>query len=706
MSDLIPPRPLRVRRTAEGAAEIALPLPIRWRARRRGYALVFWLGGTISRNGRFVDRSGRPLGPATLEPGTTGAFVPKGAVALLLPDAPTDLTIGYFPRTKVELKLHAFAAGRFAPSSVLKRWKAATIAARDLRGLHGALLQAGPAHAQEQAAFYRAYRARFVEDFATVPPKEAAPPLAFISAVTAAADVARVAVALAGQSDGNWQWVILHPEGAPPVLPPSDARIRLVAHAAPEGPEAFNAASALVPAALVAPLDPHGTPTRDAVAMIRAAFAAHPGCALLYTDEERLDETGTPVDGLFKPAFNRHLLRSLDYVGALRVFSPARLAEIGGARAHFGAAWAYDLLLRATEPLDPARILHLPRVAFSRPPEMGDGTFAPHVVADAAAALKAATGVAEVEATAGRLQPVYPLPEDAPLVSFVIPTRDRADLLGLALRSMIALTRYRNFEIVVVDNGSVEPATFALFEEIKAAWPRTVIVRDDGGFNYPRICNLGVEAASGSLISLLNNDIEVVEPGWLDEMVALAALPGTGVVGAKLLFPDRSIQHAGVICGLFDYAAHWFAHADQDEPGYQGRLHSRQNLSAVTAACLLISRACWETIGPLDAERFAEDCNDIDLCLRAVAAGYELVWTPFACLIHHESASRGKRRSKAHRERLKAQRRRFVERWRSESLIDPHYNPNLRRKSLYAALAKAPEGPREARTCAVPKPLT
>ncbi|OYX88781.1 MAG: hypothetical protein B7Y75_00130 [Azorhizobium sp. 35-67-5] len=301
----------------------------------------------------------------------------------------------------------------------------------------------------------------------------------------------------------------------------------------------------------------------------------------------------------------------------------------------------------------------------------------------------------------GAVRPHLSPPKERPLVSLIIPTRDRADLLGMALRSLIAMTAYRDFEIVIVDNGSVMPETFALFEEIKAIWPATQVVRDDGAFNYPRICNAGVAAARGEMICLLNNDIEVVEAEWLDEMVALASTPRTGIVGAKLLFPDRTLQHAGVVVGLFRYAAHGFSHAAEDLPGPFGRLASRVNVSAVTGACLMISRACWDRIGPLDAERFAEDCNDIDLCLRARRAGYEVVWTPFACLIHHESASRGRRRTKAHRERLKAQRRRMEALWHTRTLVDPHYNPNLARSSLHAALAEAPEGPRDPRTDAI-----
>ncbi|GGF60510.1 hypothetical protein GCM10007301_20320 [Azorhizobium oxalatiphilum] len=708
MPDPIPPRWLRARRTSGGQAEFQLPPGVRLKVRRRGYAFVLVLaGGPVEAYGAFRDKTGRNLGPAQLSAPASGVFIPEGAASLVLEQADPSLRVGYFPRSKVGLKLHAFANGVFAARSILKRWRMAGAAARDLRGTHGALIQAGPAHQAEQTQFYRRYRERFVGGFPEVPAAEAAPRLTFISTFSTIADFKLAQDALQQQTDSRWNWLVSVPAASQQGVQQSVAdgvRVRLLT-AGDDPAEDFNAALAAVgnAAELVAPLDMRGRVTRDAVAIIRAGFAAHADCRLLYTDEERLDAEGLPAEGLFKPAYNRHLLRSIDYVGQLWAVHNERLTEIGGARIGFGGAWRYDLLLRAADPLPAAVIRHVPRVAYARTPDMGDGSFPPDAVEAASRALAGVTGT-EVMASGGRLRPVYAVPEQKPLVSFVIPTRDRADLLGLTLRSMIALTRYRDFEIIVVDNGSVQPETFALFDEIKALWPATKIVRDDGDFNYPRICNNGVDAASGSLICLLNNDMEVVEPGWLDEMVALASLPGVGVVGAKLLFPDRTIQHAGVIAGLFAYAGHWFAHSAADAPGIGSRLRSRQNLSAVTGACLMISRTCWDAIGPLDAERFAEDCNDIDLCLRAVAAGHELVWTPFACIIHHESASRGKRRAKAHRERLKAQRARFEARWHASTLVDPHYNPNLRRKSLYATLAAAPEGSLEPRLSRVPRP--
>lgn len=705
MPELIPPRWLRIVRTGATPPTIALPLSIRIKVRAKGVVFVFALAGTDGPLDLvFKDAAGADLSRAQIRGAQSAAFVPKGAVAVALPATANAVRLGYFPRSKLGLKLHAFFAGRFPSSGIAKRWRTAGAAARDLRGSHGALLQGSPAHRQEQAQDYRRYRARYVEDF-TASPAGADLKLTFVTTLPAnGADLTACRDALLAQTDGNWEWLVASADRHVSAGLASDPRVRVLTASTPDPAPAFNSALTQATGSLVVRLDPAGRPTRDAVAMIRAAFAAHSDCQWLYTDEERLDGDGRPLEGIFKPAFNRHLLRSVDYIGSACAFRSTLLAQLGGARSGFGDAYGYDLRLRAAEAVGASGIYHVPRVAFSRMPDHPGDIFDPDTVEAAAAALREASGVTQVLQAEGRLRPVYGVPDAAPLVSFVIPTRDRADLLGLALRSLIALTRYRAFEIIIVDNGSSEPETFALFDEIKELWPATQVIRDDGGFNYPRICNAGVDAASGSLICLLNNDIEVVEPGWLDEMVALASLPGAGIVGAKLLFPDRTIQHAGVIAGLFAYAGHWFAHATATAGGYEDRLHSRQNLSAVTGACLLIRRDCWDRIGPLDAERFAEDCNDIDLCLRAMAGGYEVVWTPFACLVHHESASRGRRRAKAHRERLKAQRARFEARWHVSTLVDPHYNPNLRRKSLYATLAVAPEGSRAPRTASVAPP--
>lgn len=682
-------------RAAKDGARFALPLAMRLGLARQGGAFMLAWDGTAT-SLTLLDGSGGFLGQVPVTPGETGLFLPAGTAALRVPVAGR---MGLYPRTKLGLKLHAMLSGHFPGLSALRRWREAGATARDLRAVHAARLENSDARRYERAAAYRRYRARFVEDFTEVAEAGSAPRLCILGPLGADLTQAKARLAaLRAQTDPAWRFIAFLPADAPAPLTEwaeaqARAEPRLVLRRAEDCPATglTHEAETLEDGLLC--LLPHaGVPTRDAVAMLRAAFAHHPQAVAVYTDEERTGSDGQPEAGLFKPAFNRHLLRATDYVGALLAVRTEAFRAAGGLHGGLGPVTLHEFHLRLLEPLAAEQILHIPRIAFSAPEP------APVDPRLSAEAVESVLGTEVDVLPGGHLRPRVPLPKTPPLVSFIIPTRDRADLLGVALRTLIETTAYRAFEIVIVDNGSVEAETFALFEETKRAWPDTVIVRDDGGFNYPRICNAGVAASRGELICLLNNDIEVVEPGWLEEMVALASAPRTGIVGARLLFGNRTIQHAGVVVGLFRYAAHWFSHAAPDVPGPFGRLQVRSNVSAVTGACLMISRACWERIGPLDAERFAEDCNDIDLCLRARRAGFEVVWTPFATLLHHESASRGRRRSKAHRERLKAQRRRMEDLWQTRTMVDPHYNPNLSRTSLHAALAEAPEGPREPRT--------
>lgn len=687
-------------------------LPLAWRLRLAmgGCAFILALVDPADPDGEqraeltFLSASGLDLAQADAKGPRCALFIPKGTTRILA-RSQQPLRLGLFPRSKVALKLHTFVRGRLSDAPIRRRWTEAGAAARDLRGIHAALLESSPARLAEQAVRYRRYRSAHVGDFPDVAPPSKELRLTFLSVLAASTTRAQVRStldALNGQTDREWEWVLTATHDAPADLPAWVAKMiadtpgcRLVTVTDPaEG--AVSHALASVAGGLVAELPLSGYPTRDAVAMIRATFAEHAACEVVYTDEERIDSQGRPQVGLFKPAFNRHLLRSTDYLGHIVA---ARADTLRRAPRRWMDGGRHMLRLAILDALPPCAIRHIPRVAFTN----SGPCRTPSSPLEASAAARI-LGV-EVDVTdEGFLKAHYPIPQPDPLVSIVIPTRDRADLMGMALRSLITRTDYKNFEIIIVDNGSVEDKTFALFDEIKNAWPRTTIIRDDGDFNYPRICNAGVAAAQGSIFCLLNNDIEVVDGGWLAEMVALCALPRTGVVGAKLLFPDHSIQHAGVIVGLFRYAAHWFSHASEHAPGPFGRLVNRTNVSAVTGACLVISRACWDEVGPLDAIRFAEDCNDIDLCLRARHAGYEVVWTPFACLVHHESASRGRRRARAHRNRLKAQRQRMEALWHTSTLVDPHYNPNLSRTSLHAALACAPQGPRDSRTDAIPAP--
>ena len=232
----------------------------------------------------------------------------------------------------------------------------------------------------------------------------------------------------------------------------------------------------------------------------------------------------------------------------------------------------------------------------------------------------------------------YPLPPALPLVSIIIPTRDRADLLGMCLDSLLAKTTYTHYEIIIVDNGSVEASTQALFARLPK--DRVSVIRDDAPFNYSRLNNLAVAQAKGDVICLMNNDIEILTPDWLEEMLSFACQPDIGCVGARLWFPDDRLQHAGVITGLGGVAGHPNKYFPRGYVGYFGRAILTQSMSAVTAACLMIRRQVWDQVQGLD-ENLAVAFNDVDFCLRVKAAGYRNVWTPHAEMNHHESASRG-----------------------------------------------------------------
>ena len=250
-------------------------------------------------------------------------------------------------------------------------------------------------------------------------------------------------------------------------------------------------------------------------------------------------------------------------------------------------------------------------------------------------------------------------------------------MLRACVRSIRSLTAYENYEILIVDNGSVEAATKGLFAELTAD-PSIRILPRPGPFNFSRLNNSAVREATGSIVGLVNNDIEVTRGEWLGEMVALAAQPQTGCVGAKLLYPDGRIQHAGVVLGLRGIAGHAYRFTPAGEPGYQGRLRVAHNVSAVTAACLLVRREIYDQVGGLD-ESLTVAFNDVDFCLRVAAAGYLNLWTPFAELIHQESVSRGRDLTAAKARRFADEHAIMQRRWGATLLDDPYYSPHLTR---------------------------
>jgi O-antigen biosynthesis protein len=263
-----------------------------------------------------------------------------------------------------------------------------------------------------------------------------------------------------------------------------------------------------------------------------------------------------------------------------------------------------------------------------------------------------------------------------PSVTLIVPTRNGLSLLRVCLESVLTLTRYRNYEILVVDNGSDDPATLRYMHDLAAREPRVRIHRDDSPFNYSALNNRAAALTNSDVLVLLNNDIEAISPEWLHEMVCWAIQPGIGAVGARLWYSNRTLQHGGVIFGIGGIASHAHKHSAQREAGYHGRAQILQNFSAVTAACLCVNRENYMQVGGLD-EQLAVAFNDLDFCLKLHAAGFRNIWTPHAELFHHESVSRGKDSSPAKKARLDAESQKFKSKWQKLISRDPAYNPNL-----------------------------
>ncbi len=265
------------------------------------------------------------------------------------------------------------------------------------------------------------------------------------------------------------------------------------------------------------------------------------------------------------------------------------------------------------------------------------------------------------------------------MVSLLIPSRDHLSVLAPCVESILNKTDYPEFEIIILDNQSEQPDTLKWFAEIQED-TRVKVICYDLPFNYSAINNFGVQHAKGSVIGLINNDVEVISPEWLSEMVSHALRPEVGCVGAKLYYGNGQIQHGGVVLGLGDVAGHAHRYLQHDEDGYQGRLKLVQNYSAVTAACLLVRRNVYEQVGGLDEEHLTVAYNDVDFCLRVREAGYHNLWTPYAELYHHESISRGKDNTQVKKKRYAKEVAYMRSTWKKALVNDPCYNVNLSRK--------------------------
>jgi glycosyltransferase involved in cell wall biosynthesis len=427
----------------------------------------------------------------------------------------------------------------------------------------------------------------------------------------------------------------------------------------------------------------------DALLMVAKEITDHPDAMIIYSDEDKITVNGKRYGPYFKCDWNRLLAYTNNYVCHLGTYRADLVRKIGCFRLGYEGSQDHDLLLRCSEHAADHQIRHIPKVLYSWRASPGsvaeDGAAKPYAWDTGQRAvtdhLQRFTGQSvKVEKGEGRFtyRPNWPM-QGHPLVSIIIPTRDKLDILRVTVESVLQKTTYTNYEIIIIDNGSVAQNTLDWLAKVQADDARVRVLRDDRPFNYSALNNAAVAVSHGEYILLLNNDIEVISPDWLTEMLSLAQRDRAGCIGAKLYYPDGTLQHAGVIAGLGGLAGHIYCGFSGNHPGQFGRLKFRQNLTVVTAACMLVSREIFDQVGGLNEIDLTIGYNDVDFCLKVAEAGYQNAWTPFAELIHHESASRGYEDTPEKQARFQKEAEYIMARWKTQTYNDPAYNPNLTR---------------------------
>jgi GT2 family glycosyltransferase len=465
-----------------------------------------------------------------------------------------------------------------------------------------------------------------------------------------------------------------------------DSRIKTVFRLENEGiAAASNSALELATGEFVALLDHDDEIPEHALYMVAEELNAHPDATLIYSDEDKLSEKGTRYDPHFKPDWNPDLFYSYNLITHLAVYRRSVIEKIGGFRGEYRGSQDYDLALRIVEEIPADQIRHIPHILYhwrAIPGSVALGAqekeYAHENAREAIRAHLKRRGVnATVTAGAAHCHRViYPLRDPAPLVSVIIGTRDRVDLLRNAVEGVLEETAYEPLEIVIIDNQSCETSTLEFLREVQHD-PRVRVISYDAPFNFSAINNLGARRARGEILCLMNNDIRVMSSDWLREMVSHAMRLEIGAVGAKLYYPNDLIQHAGVVLGIQGVAGHSHKHFGRDSVGYATRTQVIQNYSAVTAACMVLRRKVFDELGGLDETNLPIAFNDIDLCLRIRKRGYRILWTPYAELYHDESASRGPDDVPAQLPRFLREQTYMKLKWGELLVSDPSYNPNL-----------------------------
>ena len=502
-----------------------------------------------------------------------------------------------------------------------------------------------------------------------------------------------LAASLQAQTYANWHLALVDSETA------SDAAREYARHLACEEPRVsyvepsgdgvaagLNAAIAESRSDWVAILPLGSILDPSALATISRALLVNPDARLIYTDDDRIDpESLQRWNPFFKPDWSPDLLLSMNYLGPLTLFHRETASAVGGLRQGVSGAEVYDLALRLTEQF--SHVHHVPEVMatsiasapeFDKPWHVADWKESERQVLQDALTRRGLDGDVERGIHPGTWRVRYMWP-DAPEVSVVLPTGGKLDLLRPCLTDLLERTDYPNLDILLVDNSRGDDVEH-LVAELSPRHPNVRRIANSlHPFNYSALVNSALPHVSAPFVLMLNDDISVIDPGWLKAMVEIAQRPDVGIVGAKLLYPDDTIQHAGVVLGPYGGTVHVFKRLPGDNPGHFDLPDVVRNVSAVTFACALIDREVFETIGGLDEVNLPVAFNDTDFCLRARDAGYEVIYTPHACLHHHESVTKV---VIAHPHEIGFLR----ERWGAVIDHDPYYNPNLTRQREDARL--------------------
>lgn len=410
---------------------------------------------------------------------------------------------------------------------------------------------------------------------------------------------------------------------------------------------------------------------------------------LIYSDEDKMEMDGTRLEPYFKPDFSPDLLHTNNYICHFTIIKKSIANDIGGFREGLDGSQDHDIIVRAVAAAE--RIVHIPKILYhwrkipgSTAVEYDSKSYAWE------AGRKAVEDQLQkqedgVHVEFGSLKGTYRVHREIhgePLVSIIIPFKDKPELLDSCLHSILNRSSYQNIEIIGVSNNSEQELTFARMQHFSDLDSRVKFVEKNVPFNFSAICNYGVEQANGEYIVLLNNDIEIISPDWIEQMLQNAQRPEIGAVGGKLLYPDGRIQHAGVVAGMVGAAGHPHKFFPDNHIGYHGRLHMAYNVSAITGAMMMMKTVKFKEVGGLDEDNLAIAYNDIDLCLKLLDKGYYNLFTPHAKATHHESISRGYEDTDEKMQRLLKEQDHFLSTW-SDFLAsgDPFYNPNLSLKN-------------------------